>query len=345
MNPHSRAGFLVIALCVGGTCPLLADDDVFFDPMDGTFALQAADRGLVEPPVPIYYNGLLIGDRNHQVIEAFDMVPGTSSYPLTFVDLAANMFLGTSIVGSPSYRTAGGLQYIPSVSSANVTTGIPERYRDDITAHFGTEANVSSSRTFPNDPLLGKTEFGLSVHFESLQDIPLAADTFVDNDRLRVVTFSSMFSSETQFDANLIRYEDSSGMIRTITLGDSTPRDSHLLTSPVEMGSWVELVKGPGSTWFPDSPTIRLDILNDGDLTLGLQGFLAGTLDPNDDSLSVWLEVLGAPNTLTTGTTFDVDFRVTASVPEPSALSLAVFGTVIGLFGYVWRHKWKPCRS
>ena len=69
-------------------------------------------------------------------------------------------------------------------------------------------------------------------------------------------------------------------------------------------------MKGPGSTWFPDSPTVRLDILDKGGLNLALQGFLASALDPNDDSLSVWLEVLGAPDTLAAGTAFDVDFRV-----------------------------------
>ena len=60
-------------------------------------------------------------------------------------------------------------------------------------------------------------------------------------------------------------------------------------------------------------------------MNLGLQGFLASTLDPNDDSLSVWLEVLGAPDTLAVGTAFDVDFRVTA-VPEPSSLTLVTLG-------------------
>ena len=93
LSSRNRATLLAAVLCVVGANPLLAGETVFFDLHDGTFALQAADRGLVEPAVPIKHNGVLIGGHNHQVVEALDNVPGTSSFPLTFVDLAANWFL------------------------------------------------------------------------------------------------------------------------------------------------------------------------------------------------------------------------------------------------------------
>ena len=75
------------------------------------------------------------------------------------------------------------------------------------------------------------------------------------------------------------------------------------------------MVKGAGSAWFPDSPTIRLTISDPDGLQLGLQGFLASSLDPNDDSLSVWTEVLNPPSTLAQGTDYKVDFEVIAVAP------------------------------
>ena len=76
------------------------------------------------------------------------------------------------------------------------------------------------------------------------------------------------------------------------------------------------MVKSPRSTWFADSPTVRIEIANKDGLRLGIQGFLAATQDPNDDSLSVWLEWLDAPETVSAGTAFGVDFVVTAKVAE-----------------------------
>ena len=120
---------------------------------------------------------------------------------------------------------------------------------------------------------------------------------------------------------DVIRYEDAAGVIQTIRLTDSTPRGQHLLPAPAALGGWVELVKSTGSTWFPDSPTVRVEILNFNSsktgLSLGLQGFLDSSTKPNDDSLSVWFEVLGTPDTILTGTQFDISTRIVASPPEP----------------------------
>ncbi len=321
---------------------------------DPDLALFAQNlSGVGEPPVPIFHNGALIGGMNHQVVEAFDRVPGTGSFPLTFVDLHANMFLrstyqnadgttgslGTSIVGTPSFRTPSGFQFIPTVIQGVVETDGPTRYASEINAEFGTQADVSSSRTFP-DPVIGRTDVGLSVEFNALEDIALAtAPPFPANDRFRILTASSMFAGGTQFDANAIRYEDASGAIQLIELSDLTPRGQHLLPTAVEIGSWFELIKGAGSTWFPDSPTIRVDILNDGGLNLGLQGFLASSTNPNDDSLSVWLEWLDAPDTVAAGTNFEAEFLVTArAVPEPSSLVLMLVGG-LGLSTIVIRRR------
>ena len=306
----------------------------FFD--DGTLALEATNpAGVIEPPVPIHHNGALIDGANHQVVEAFDQVPGTSDFPLTFVDLVANTFLratyqtefggsgatgalGTSFVGSPSFRTDdGSLQYVPTVTRGDVNTDGTPRYESIVTAEFTGLSEVTSTRRFP-DPAIGATSIDVDISFEATGDIDLAAGApFSSNDRFRVATLSSMFSSSTEFDANVIRYEDHQGIVQTISLTDATPRGQHLLPIADEIGSWVELIKTEGSTWFPSSPTTRVEILDDDGLQLGLQGFLDSSMQTSDDSLSVWLEIIDAGDTISNGANFDVSVQVTATPPQP----------------------------
>ncbi len=315
-----------------------AADSKFYD--DGNLALVAAVRaGIAEASVPVFHNGALVGLNN--VIEAYDRVPGTASYPLTAAHLVANTFerltyqkadgstgaLGTSVIGTASYRTPSGLQLVPTVSRADVTTGISGRYSVAVQADFGSSAHVTSAVSFP-DPPIGQSTARLDVTFNPTSDITLAsAQPFPGNDRFRVMTVSSMFASPTQYDANLIRYQDSSGAVRTFSLTGATPRDAHLFAAPVAISSWFELVKTPGSTWYPDSPSTRVSVLDGGSLRLGLQGFLAGSANPNDDSLSLWLEWLDAPNLVASGTSFGTSFQIAAApVPEPGAWLMLLAG-------------------
>ncbi len=339
--------FLVLAVLVA---PSKADRFEFSH--DATLALVAVDPpGVIEPAVPIYHNGALVQGHGHQVIEAYDRVPGTDSYPLILVDLVANTYLrlsyqnsdgtggtlGTSVVGSPSFRTSQGLQFIPTVARSDVSTLGGQRYENVITSNFGSAATVTSTRTFP-EPVVGRSTVDLSIDFEAQENIDLAlGGPYADNDRLRVLTVSSMFSSSSQFDADILRYEASDGTVKTLPLTDATPRGQHLFPMPDEIGNWFELVKSPGSTWFPDSPSIRVDILDKGNLSLGVQGFLDTSTDPSTDSLSVYLEVLGADDRLPAGTRFGVRFRITA-VPEPSAFVLLSMGS-LSLVGYARRRR------
>ena len=77
--------------------------------------------------------------------------------------------------------------------------------------------------------------------------------------------------------------------------------------------------------------TFRISIRDTGGLRLGLQGFLAATTNPNDDSLSAWLEWIDAPDVIDTGTTLSARFEITAHpVPEPSSyLTLLAGGAVL----------------
>ena len=296
--------------------------------------------GVKEPPLPVFHNGVRMDDEVtpgadlFNVIEIFDQTADTSHFPLTWADLVGNTFvrptyqkaggptasLGTSVVGSPSFRTSAGLQYIPSVVKADLSTGGADRIRSEVTALFcDPAANVVRICTFP-DPAVGRTVTGLSVRFQCRQEITLDR-ALRGNDAFRLLTLSSMFSTSRAFDANVLRYEDPAGVVHTSRLGDATPRDVHLLSRGTELGSWFELVKEPGSTWFPDSPSIRVDIRDRRGVPgrLGIQGFLAKTQDENDDSLSVWVEWLDAPEVVPAGKSLGIDFLITATPPAQAA--------------------------
>src|SRR5437870_3015685 len=104
----------------------------FFD--NGTLALLAEVRaGIAEPVVPVFYNGGFVANAN--VVEGYQLVSGTTSYPLVFVDIVANTYerptytkpdgssgsLGTSLINSASIRTNAGLMLVPTVSRADVS--------------------------------------------------------------------------------------------------------------------------------------------------------------------------------------------------------------------------------
>lgn len=303
---------------------------------DGELGVVAAMRsGIVESPVPVFHNRSLVG--GFQTVEAYNRVPGRRSYPLSLSTVVANSALrltyqkldgtsgplGTSLIGAPSFRTPSGLELIPTVVRADVTTGVPERCRVAIHGDYGSGAQVTSSSAFP-DPIVGKSSTKLDVAFAAVTGITLAAgQPFAGNDRFRMLTLSSMWSSASVFDANLLRFEDSLGKIRTFALSAATPRDAHLFAVPIEVGAWIELVKTPGSTWFPNSPSIRILIGNAGGMRLGVQGFLAATTKPSDDSLSAWLEWLDAPDVINAGTTLCASFAITAfPVSEPAYLEV-----------------------
>ncbi|MEF8703972.1 MAG: hypothetical protein V5B32_12120 [Candidatus Accumulibacter sp. UW26] len=295
---------------------------------DGSHALFAGQRpGIVEPPVQMFHNGLRVGSpkARFNALETYDRVSGTRSYPLTAVNLVANFHyrltyqqanggsapLGTSVIVTPSYRTENGLCLIPAASHCELVTGAAERYQVVSRGLFASGAQVTSRSAFPA-PVVGESRAMLTIGFAAPAGIRLAGGApFVGNDRFRLLTLSSMFSSATVFDANLLRYEGADGVIRTFALKDATPRAAHLFPRPVALGSWFELIKTPGSTWFPDSPSLRVAIVDAAGLRLGLQGFLAATKNANHDSLSVWLEWPAAPAVISAATVFTARYILT----------------------------------
>jgi len=309
----------------------------FYDQPEHFAAYAKILPGVAEPAIPIYHNDALLEGIGYHGIELYDGTPGGAGYPLTFVDLVANSFvratyqkpdgtsgsLGTSFAATFSYRPAQGgehLLYVPTTERAEVTTGGSDRYTDRVTAHFGSAASVSSTRTFP-DPSLAATTVVVANTLLATEEIALATGLArTRGDVLRSGTLSSMFADAQQFDASLLLWEDRSGNVHHLSLSESTPRDAHLFIAPQEVGPWIELVKGAGSTWFPDSPTIRLSITGSHGLRLGLQGFLAASQNPNDDSLSVWIELLDSPSAIAQGSRYAMEFAVSAVAPltDPS---------------------------
>lgn len=320
MKPLS-AGFLFAA------ASLAVAQTQFFSNGDVSLVLNNP-AGIVEPAVPVYSSSQLIG--NGRVVEAFDRAINPGSFPLTFVDLVANSYLratyqtaqsttgtlGTSVVGAPSFRTNAGLQFIPQVSRADVVAGGSPVYVNQLRGSYAGGANVVSTRSYSSPPL-DRTRVGLDIRFESPS--PISLSSFGRGfDRFRLLTVSSMFATPTSFDADIIRYEDPAGVIRTIDIAPLKPTSGarYLFNQPIEVGPWIELVKSAGSVWQPDSPTVRVDLLDRGGLRLGMQGFLISSTNPNDDSLTVWLEWLDAPDVLPASTAVEASFAVTAIDPR-----------------------------
>jgi hypothetical protein len=354
-GPHhpartATAVALLAALALGAGAAH-GGDVKFFD--DGMVALWARANLIPEAPVLLLHGGSPVDDPGtsgadaFDGVEIFDHVPGTDDFPLAWVDLIANCFfrpsyqkadgtsaqLGTSVVGCPSFRSAeGALRYIPSVGLAAATTGLPpaERIAIALGASFGAQAEVTSERRYP-DPPLGSTLARLHVGLHALLPIELDASA-LGSDALRFLTLSSMFSSETVYDANVLVWEDPEGQVRALRLDAATPRGTHLLPAATALGCWFELVKEPGSSWFPDSPSLRVEIesCGDGGPALGLQAFLAETLQPNDDSLTVWIEWLDAPNPLPADASVSLDVAITAFPPGDVAIpTLPALGRIV----------------
>ena len=320
---------LLYALLAAGLAAA-ADKEIYNNGELVVWGREGGQSGVSEAPVPTYYNSVWQGD--FRILEYSDKVPGQASWPLTMSDLIANTYvrptcqmadgasgsLGTSVIGTISYRTAAGLQLIPQPTRADVTIGGSERLRTVFSGQFGADAQVNSSHSFP-DPPIGSTVTTITTHFQAERNITLDAG-LLGNDALRLVGFSSMFASQQQYDASAIRWIDPRGEVHFVRLSDSSPRDAHLFSSPmpIAVGGYFELIKETGSTWYPTSPSMRVDLAGLCGVggRVGIQGWLASTTNPNHDSLSVWLEWMDAPATIATGAVYEATFHVTVTPPS-----------------------------
>lgn len=336
---------LGVVLSVAGMplrCP--AQNFRFYD--NGEVALWAVQNaGVQEPSIPLLFGGVRVdnpgtpGPDLYDIVEFYDRVPGTGSYPLTVADIVANGYLrplvqrangsatpfGTSVISGPSFRALGQpLDLIPEMTDARVTLGNPQG--DDrvsvrgagVYGAAGGVADLISIRRYP-DPLVGRTTVFIDLTWRALANITLApAPGGRGFDAFRLVMFSSMLADigGGLYDANFLAIEDPQGRTRTIALDDGA-RNAHLFTSPrpTGVGRSFALLKDNGATWNPGSPSIEIEVVSLAPPVgqIGVQGYLAGTTNPNDDSLSVWLEWVDAPGVVPAGTQIHVSLRVAAT--------------------------------
>ncbi len=267
------------------------------------------------------------------IINFHDRVPGTSSYPLTFADIIANGYIrplvqradgstgaiGTSVVAGTAFRPGvGSLMIVPTISRVDVEIGGASRVVVQGTGAYGAGARRWCRVADIRIRLVGRSVVLIDYTWTALQDIimpPVAAGR--GNDCFRLVMFSSMLADlgSGEYDANYLAITDPKGRRRTLALSDNV-RNTYLFASPrpTAVGRSFALLKDNAATWNAGSPSIEIEILAAGGPIgqLGVQGWRLNSTNPNDDSLSVWLEWMDAPAVISAGTTLHVSLRVIA---------------------------------
>ncbi len=327
---HAAIGGAFLAGAPAGS--VFAQAVRFFD--DGEHALWAIqNQGVQEPSIPLFYDGQRVGDgvQLFDIVECFDRVPGTNSFPLTLADIIANGYvrplvqqedgttgsIGTSIVSQPGYRVQGQpIDIVPELERADAKH-IADVLQISGSGRYGAQATVSSTRS-SRDQEIGQTRF--TIDFEWRADQPLdLANGSEGFDAFRLCWLSSMLADATLgvYDARYLSIERA-GVPWTVAIDDGN-RPRHLFNQPPELGvgDAVVLFKDTLGTWNPGSPTIELRLLSlEGSAKrVGIQGFLAQTLNPNDDSLNVWFEWLDAPDVIAAGSEIRATFEVIATDP------------------------------
>jgi hypothetical protein len=311
----------------------------FFD--NGEVALVGVrGGGVIEPGVPLFLNGARVNDPAtpgvdvFTIVEFYDRVPGTGSYPLTFADIIANGYtrplvqradgttssIGTSVITGPSFRPFGqALVLIPMVSRADVTTGGPDRISVQGTGQYGAVASLVCTRGYP-DPVVGASTINVRSTWTAMQDITLPAPGVGGrgSDAVRLVTLSSMLASIAGglYDADYLAIEDPQGRKRTIRLSEQV-RNAHLFNAamPTATARSFSLLKDNRATWNPGSPSIEVRVVSVSAPVgqIGVQAYRLDSTNPNDDSLSVWLEWTDVPAAIAAGTVVETSLTVTAT--------------------------------
>jgi len=330
-------------------------DDLFVQ------GVAKVDATIPEPSIPVFLNGTrlgypcLAGDDSFDIVDIFDQVSTTASFPLTWSEIVASGYvrplvqaedgqsaIGTSLIVQPSFKPAGlPLDLVPVMSRADVTARVripADRDLNAVPVLFGTalrtnnfkvatqgnydgRATVTGQRDYSADPVPGTTTFTMTYTWTASQNITLdASATGRGFDAFRLATLSSMLANVGlgQYDARFVAVEDLSGNVRTVEVSE-TPRGVYLFAAPqpTGVGRSFWLYQDTGATFNPLSPSIEVELtsLTGAAGALGVQGFLSSSTNPNDDSLSLWLEWTGAPATINAGTQITATFTVRATDP------------------------------
>jgi len=294
------------------------------------FVVQADVVSVGEGVCPLFEgSGNQLGDLNG-LIRVGCLLDG--DWPESFVDQGNGSYFrvsndgvgyGTSVVGCPSFKTLAETHSIPRPERVTIS-GDPDRFTIDAEGSFSERnmqvATVRSRRTWhrPSEGR-GPVKVDLSTTLDIQEKLPLStARDLLGRDLFRWYMLSSMYVNDVTYDSNLLRFERADGGIEEISISEAfhvnsrKRRNGHLFDTPVPLGGWLELVKTTGSTWLPQSPTIRYDIGDTHGMTLGVQGWWSGSDNPDDDNLNIWLEWIDAPRALEPGTTLGLDVTVTS---------------------------------
>lgn len=286
-----------------------------------------------EPPVALTLNGKAAGQFHG--VEVFEKVVQQKGNPQTIADLICNTYcrltyqkpngtsatFGTSIIGATSFRDNDNtLHLIPSVSSAEAHLGDPHRLKISVVGTYGDMAHLSSVRTYTTEANIHSTTMVAEITFVTLKEITLRK-SLLGTDALRLFSISSMYQSPTCYDGNLIRYK-TGDTTKSLDLRTTKQRSRYIFGRSSDI-SEIELVKQLGSTGklhtpgSTDSPSLRARALDASIPTaeLGIQAYLSESLNPNDDSLSVWLEWIACPAVLPKGKELWAKIEFSATPP------------------------------
>ena len=275
-----------------------------------------------------------------QAIEMYNISKGTSSYPLTAVDIISNSYLrlsyqksdgssatlGSSLVGAISFRTLDNvLNFIPKINNAVMETTQDLRPLITISGSYGELAHIITRRKYlvPNNT---GSSCLVEVNFKAQRDIYLAKQ-LLGKDAFRFCTISSMYTANC-YDGNMLEYSSDTSEVIVKKLTAETKRGSYIFNKIPAISSMIALKKDslscgglrtPGAI---DSPSLQINFFQNQHL-LGIQGYLAPSLDINSDSLSVWLEWKDAPKIIRSGQTISFSYTVTAMAPSLDFLTRA----------------------
>lgn len=285
---------------------------------------------ILEPAVPTEVNGKYSGE--FQGIEIYEKVDKKANFPQTVADLVCNSYFrltyqkpngtsatfGTSIVGSISYKSSKeNLRLIPAVDKAEIRTDKNGQIKTTVIAKFEEKAKLSLTRIYTQRATIGNTVMRTRINFNAMEDITLDS-LRLGNDCFRLMTLSSMYSSEEAFDANILRYKLEEKM-NEFPIQSLKNRERYFFVS-ARPTTEFELIKKLGSRGklhepgSPDSPSVRVKVLKSSVPTseLAIQGYLSESSDLDSDSLTVWLEWVKCPAVIPQGTSISVEMEVSA---------------------------------
>ncbi|QOJ00684.1 MAG: hypothetical protein HRU70_09345 [Phycisphaeraceae bacterium] len=291
----------------------------------------------------------------YDIVEMFARSPGTSSYPLTVADIVASGYirlavhgsggetrgLGTSVVVAPSYRvSSGAFRFVPAWLGAAAEAGSPAGLGGVRVStpglHAGGESSVVSVRRY-SAVERGRTSVEVSYEWRAGGAIGLSAAER-GFDAFRLFTISGMLSASSPdpgpgdgvYDAKYLGYGGADGSGGRVLRVPDAPRGRRLFPRgglpEIPAGGWVELINDERSSWNRGAPSVRVDVVSAAcegcgagggvtGLTLGVNGWLDASTDPNDDSLNAWAEWLDAPGVIPAGAVVRVTLRVSAGDP------------------------------